>query len=212
MGLSVILEKVKKEWDALLGEEAKDKFFKNEQTYPDEATARQAFERSKQKLFDVNQWTQLAGVNSTFQLYTPQGEKSSATRPSVGDFIQIILPATTIENWVNISEVVEEDNVAQFVVHPSPKPQPIAENETEVKHFFTKEASSTFRVFLDGTTLKGMEIGKNEVINNHGPEAGDRALLNTLISEGGWAGFQDHQWDKITKYFVHLEEPAADKQ
>lgn len=211
MAISDILDKVKKEWEVLLGHEAKDKFFKNENTFPDEATARREFARSKQKLFDVNGWSNLTGINSTFQLYTPQGQKSSATKPSVGDYVQIILPGTPIENWVNISEITDEENVAQFIVHPSAKPKPLTNNEQEVKHFFAKEASSTFRVFRDGNKIMGMEIGKDEAINNTGEEAGARAVLNTLISEGGWAGFQDHQWDKITKYFVHLEETPEAK-
>jgi len=211
MAISDIFEKVQKEWEVLMGENSKDKFFMNEVTYPDEASARQAFARSKQKLFNVNGWSKLAGINSTFQLFTPGGEKSTAPKPTVGDYMKIVLPGTAIENWVTISEVVDEENVAQFVVNPSPKPAPIADNVAEVKHFFAKEASSTFRVYLDGTTVKGMEIGKEEVINNKGEEAGDRALLNTLISEGGWAGFQDHQWDKITKYFVHQEETPEEK-
>ncbi len=206
MAITELLDKVKKEWQVLLGNEAKDKFFWNENTFPDEATAQREFVKSKQKLFNVNGWSTLDGINSTFQLFTPQGEKSSATQPSVGDFIQIILPGAPVENWVSVSQITDDENVAQFIVHPSAKPQPIAENDQEVKHFFAKEASSTFRVFRDGNKIVGLEIGKNETINNTGEEAGARAVLNTIISEGGWAGFQDFQWDKITKYFVHLEE------
>ncbi|MFC6998951.1 hypothetical protein [Rufibacter roseus] len=206
MAISDILDKVKKEWEVLKGEEAKDKLFVNENTFPDEATARREFERSKQKLFNVNDWSKLEGMNSTFQLYTPQGQKSSATKPSEGDYMLIILPGTTFENWVLISKVTEEEDVAEFVVHPSQKPQPEPGEEGVIKHFFVKEASSTFRVYRDGTKIMGFEIGRHEAINNHGDEAGDRALLNTFISEGGWAGFQDYQWDRITKYYVHLEE------
>ncbi len=82
-------------------------------------------------------------------------------------------------------------------------------NATEIKHFFIKEASSTFRVERHGTLIKALEIGKNEGINNQGPEAGDRTVINTLIAEGGWALFQEMQWDKLTRYLVHLEEAKA---
>lgn len=30
--------------------------------------------------------------------------------------------------------------------------------------------------------------------------------MNTLVAEGGWAGVQGLQWDKLTRYLVHLEE------
>ncbi|MBC3538593.1 hypothetical protein ACFSC6_06405 [Rufibacter sediminis] len=211
MGISDLLNKVKKEWEVLKGENAKDKLFYNENSYPDEATARREFARSKQKLFDVNRWSLLPGINSTFQLYDAQGNKSDATQARVGDFMQIILPATAIENWVTVVEVVEEEDIAQFVVRPSPKPeaQKQGNDGDEVKHFFTDEATSTFRVLRDGTKLMGFEIGHEEKPNNQGDQAGGRGLLNTLISEGGWAGFQDLQWNKITRYYVHLEEAGG---
>ncbi|WP_192820285.1 hypothetical protein [Rufibacter sp. LB8] len=206
MGLTDIIAKLKKEWAALKGEETKDKLFQNENTFPDEAAAQQAFEQAKAKLFDVNKWSNLEGINSTFQLFGAAGEPSDKTKPQVGDFMQIILPATNIENWVAVTEVTEEETAAQFVVKPSPPPAPKTDQPEVVKHFFTHEASSTFLVYLDGLTLHGLEIGKDEAINNQGQEAGDRAVLNTMISEGGWAGFQSLQWNKITRYFVHLEE------
>ncbi|MFB9862855.1 hypothetical protein [Rufibacter immobilis] len=208
MGISDLFDKLKKEWEVLKGNDAKDKFFYNENTYPDEATARREFARSKQKLFDVNRWSKLPGINSTFQLFDSSGHPSEATKVQVGDFMQIILPATTIENWVTVVEVTEEENAAQFIVRPSPKPEPQRNPDESdgVKHFFSSEATSTFRILRDGTKLMGFEIGRDEAINNSGEETQNRTLLNTLISEGGWAGFQDLQWNKITRYYVHLEE------
>jgi hypothetical protein len=91
-------------------------------------------------------------------------------------------------------------------VHPCEDPCPLPDEEKKVEHFFTKEASSTFRVDLIGTTLWACEIGQNERINNHGEEAGARALVNTVIAEGGWAGVQKLQWDSLTQYLVHLKE------
>ncbi|WP_181308945.1 hypothetical protein [Rufibacter sp. XAAS-G3-1] len=214
MAVTDFLNKIKKEWEVLKGEESKDKFFYNENTYPDETTARREFTRTKQKLFDVNSWSNLTGVNSTFQLYDKHGNKSAASKIQVGDFMQIILPATPIENWVTAIEVVEEEDAAQFVVRPCPKPQAQkdAADGDEVKHFFTDDATSTFRVLREGTTIMGMEIGRDEKPNNTGEQAGDRPILNTLISEGGWAGFQALQWNKITRYYVHLEEVPEDRK
>ncbi|ALJ00064.1 hypothetical protein [Rufibacter tibetensis] len=211
MAITDFLDKIKKEWEVLKGEDTKDKFFYNENTYPDETTARMEFTRTKQKLFDVNSWSLLTGINSTFHLYDAQGNPSDAHKLQVGDYLQIILPATTIENWVTVIEVVEEEDAAQFVVRPCPKPEPL-KDETEgdeVKHFFTDDATSTFRVVREGTKIMGMEIGRDEKPNNQGDKSGGRGLLNTLISEGGWAGFQALQWDKITRYYVHLEEAKA---
>ncbi|TXK37020.1 hypothetical protein FVR03_16205 [Pontibacter qinzhouensis] len=206
MGLKDFFDKAKKEIKVLQGEETKDKVFSNEQDFPDEASAKEAFERAKKKLFDVNLWTDLEGINSTFELYDPRGRKTTEPQPQVGYFVRIILPGTELENWVDVSSVKEEENMAEFTVHPSEKPQTLTDNDEVTEHFFTDEASSTFRVVLEGKTLRAYEIGKNERINNQGEEAGDRKIMNTMIAEGGWAGFQDLQWEKLTRYLVHLEE------
>jgi hypothetical protein len=212
MALKDIFNKVKKEIAVVKGDATKDKVYTNENTYSDETIARKEFERSKEKLYNVNRWTELEGINSTFELFDEQGRKTSSTKPALGYFIKIILPASGIENWVKITGIKEEADSAEFVVHPSEKPTPDPENENEIKHFFIKEASSTFKVERQGTKLIGYEIGRNEGINNQGEEAGDRALLNTLVAEGGWAGIQALQWDKLTSYLVHLEEAAPDAE
>lgn len=206
MGIKNIINKVKQEVKVVQGEETKDKVYTNENTFADEATAKQEFERAKQKLFDVNQWSKLAGINSTFALYDQYGRKSSATKPETGYYMQIILPGTAIENWVRVSDIKIADDKAEFTVHPSEKPTEQAEEGEVIQHFFIKEASSTFRVERQGNKLIGLEIGKNEGINNQGAEAGNRALLNTVVAEGGWAGVQALQWNKLTSYLVHLEE------
>ena len=209
MGIKKIVDKIKKEVKAVQGEESKDKRYQNEQDYPDTVSAHEAFETAKQKLFNVNLWSKLAGINSTFELYDERGRKTTAEVPKIGYYVKIILPASNVENWVNVSDIRVENNLAEFTVNPSEKPNPPAEEEAVTKHFFTSDASSTFRVELQGTKLIASEIGKNEYINNQGEESGNRAILNTLVAEGGWAGFQALQWDKLTSYLVHQQEAKA---
>ena len=212
MGLKDITNKIKKEIGVLQGEDTKDKLYSQENTFPDEPRAVQAYEQARQKLFNVNAWSDLSGINSTFKVYESTGALAQTDKVANGQYIKIILPGLAPENWVQVTDIREEQNEAEFTVHPSPAPEPLTENPTEVKHFFTKEASSTFRVERQGTTLKAYEIGKNEGINNQGEEAGNRAIINTLIAEGGWAGFQAIQWDKLTSYLVHLEEAQPNKE
>ena len=211
MGLKDIFENLKKEVKVMQGDETKDKVYSNHKEFPDEATAREAFEQSKQKLFDVNGWSRMAGFNSEFNLYDSRGHRTAATKPEVGYYIDIILPASTMENWVQVTDLREEENLAEFVVHPSEKPEERNKEDKVNQHFFIKEASSTFRVVLEGNTLHAYEMGRNEGINNEGQESGNRALLNTLVAEGGWAGVQGLQWDKLTRYLVHLEEAKDEK-
>ncbi|RDV14982.1 hypothetical protein DXT99_11910 [Pontibacter diazotrophicus] len=206
MGLKDMFEDLKKEVKVVQGEETKDKEYSNHNEFADEATAIKEFERSKKKLFAVNTWSKIAGSNSEFRLYDERGRRTTAEKPEIGYYIEIILPASTIDNWVKVTAIREEANLAEFVVHPSEKPQERGQEEKVIEHFFIKEASSTFRVMREGKTLHAYEIGRNEGINNRGDEAGDRALLNTLVAEGGWAGVQALQWGRLTRYLVHLDE------
>lgn len=206
MGIKDMFESLKKEIKVVQGEETKDKVYSNHNEFADEPTAIQEFERAKQKLFDINMWTKIEGFSSEFRLYDGNGRRTTTRKPEIGFFVEIILPASTLDNWVKITDIREEPNLAEFVVHPSEQPQAQDQEDKVIEHFFIKEASSTFRVMREGKTLHAYEIGKNEGINNHGDEAGDRALLNTLVAEGGWAGVQGLQWDNLTRYLVHLEE------
>ncbi len=205
MGLKKIVDKVKKELKVLQGDESKDKVYTNKNEFPDAETTRKQFELAKTKLFDVNAWSNLSGLTSTFTLHDQEGKEVQRAKPVVGDYIKIVLPATTIENWVQVTAVNETEKMAEFVVHPSAKPEKLADNAegTATEHFFSKEASSTFRVAYQDNTLFSYEIGKNESINNQGEEAGERPVLNTLVAEGGWAMVQEIQWDNLTAYLVH---------
>ncbi|MDQ3290332.1 MAG: hypothetical protein M3Q05_03475, partial [Bacteroidota bacterium] len=137
-------------------------------------------------------------INSTFTLHSGHGEPTQG-KAEEENYIQIILPGLTVENWVQIEKIEEDENSAQFTVHPCPNPN---NDSPETQHFFVKEASSTFRIERNGNVLRGYQIGKNEKINNQDYQAGIRAFLNTLIAEGGWAGFQDIQWGKLTDYLA----------
>ena len=204
MGLLNFFKGIVDEVKVLSGEKAKNKQYSNEHAYADVNQANQAFEQSKQKLFNVNGWSEMKGINSTFMLHDESGKRASGDVKK-GYFIKIELPGLPIENWVQISKIKVDPGLAEFVVCPSKKPEEKSDPKAEVKHFFTKEASSTFRVTREGNIIKAFEIGRNETINNEGDDSGNRALLNTLIAEGGWVGFQKIQWEKLTNYLVHLE-------
>lgn len=203
MALKDILKKISEEKKVIQGEAVKDKLYSSQQDFHEREKALREFERSKEKLFDVNRWSRLPGITSGFQLYTPQGEPKPKGRPQPGDFLMIDLPGPAPENWVVVTDVKEEKEMAEFTVSPSRDPRDKGEETKEVEHFFSDGSTSTFKVELKGTTLYGYEIGKNEGINNKGKKAGDREIINTLIAEGGWAFFQKIQWEKLTAYLVH---------
>jgi hypothetical protein len=202
MGINDFFDAAKKEGRILQGEGKKDRLFVSKQDYADEQTAAQEFTRSKNKLFNVEAWSALPGLSSGFYLYDEQGNRKQIHSPKEGDYIRIDLPGPFPQNWVRITRLYEDNKLAEFTVKPSKAPQ-AGQDDSQVKHFFTEEASSTFQVQLIGNTLVAREIGLDEVINNQGRQAGNHALVNTLIAEGGWAFFQKVQWQKLTDYLVH---------
>ncbi|UFH53321.1 hypothetical protein [Spirosoma sp. KNUC1025] len=205
MKLKPVLDEIQHELHVLTGDEAKHKTYSSEQTFADEQTALEAFARSKEKLFDVNTWSDLSSFTADFVLYDQTGNRVTYHPPKVGDYIEIDLPGPTPKNWVQVIDVTDEETKAEFTVRPSTRPQPDGQAEGEkIEHFFQSKATSTFRIERDGCTIKAYEIGRNEAINNQGPESGDRAIINTFIAEAGWLFHQPIQWKVLTDYLVHL--------
>ncbi|MEP2058084.1 MAG: hypothetical protein ABJJ05_09780 [Maribacter litoralis] len=184
-------------------EELKDKTYTSYIHMNDESLVNELFQAAKEKLYNVNLWSNLPGITSHFQMYTSAGDKKQSPKPEVNDYIKINLPGPFPENWVIVTEVTEEKDMAQFTVSPSESPVEKWEQDEEIEHFFIKEATSTFQVERKDNSIYAHEIGKNEGINNEGDEAGNRKLINTILAKGGWAGFQQYQWKKLLDYFVN---------
>ncbi len=193
---------IREERKFIVGDATKDITFTTSRTFATDEEAKEMFNISVERLFAVDRWTDLPGISSRFELHDEDGEKKEAARPKVGDHIKIILPGVPLDNWVAVTEVKERDGSAEFTVSPCNDPKATGEERKQIKHFFTAGATSTFRVELEGGTITAWEIGRNEGINNKGEEAGGRKVVNTLIAEGGWAGFQRLQWEKLTNYLV----------
>lgn len=193
---------VKEEGKVIKGEKSKDKKYSSLKTFPDEKTAKDEFIKSKEKLFHVNAWSDIPGVgNAAFILYSADGEPLSRLHPQKGDFIKIDLPGPLPFFWVKVTEITVEEDSAQFIVQPSHDPTD-RDNKTKTDHFFKDESRSIFRVERIGNEVMAMEIGLNEAINNEGYEAANKGFINTVVSEGGWAVFQENQWKNLTDYLV----------
>ena len=207
MGIKDFLKDIKKEIKVVKGEAAKDKLYSSQRLFTNPEEAIRQFKRSRDKLFDVNKWSDLPGISSGFKMYTASGEVKASGNPEIGDFILIDLPGPTPETWVEVIDRKEREGLAEFTVRPSPDPREKGEKVRDVEHFFSDEATSTFRVELKDNTLYACEIGKEEAPNNKSEKAGGRGLVNTVIAMGGWMAFQEMQWNKLTDYLVHHIEP-----
>lgn len=203
------VEEIKKEAQVLKGEESKDKVYSSVRVFDDEDSAKFEFSRSKERLFNVNAWSKIPGIaNSTFELFGEDGNPVERYQVQKGDFIKIDLPGPLPFYWVKVNEVSAENDSAQFTVQPTYDPTH-DDDKTVTDHFFQDQARSIFRIERYGNEIKAMEIGVNEAINNQEAEAGSKGLINTIVSEGGWAGFQKYQWKNLTDYLVGLRIPTS---
>ncbi len=202
MNLKALSDKVGHEVKAVQGEASKDVQFVSQNTFADEAVTNEAYARSVEKLLHVNGWSTLSSLTADFSLYDQTGQPKPDGKVEVGDYIRIDLPGPMPENWVQVVDSSVQNDQVDFTVRPSSDPR--QKDAVETVHFFTQEARSIFRVERAGTTITASEIGRDEVINNQQPEAGDRAIINTAIAEGGWLFYQKLQWKLLTDYLVHL--------
>ncbi|QMW01577.1 hypothetical protein [Spirosoma foliorum] len=200
MKLKSIVDQLQHEAKVVQGEATKDSIYVSHTTLPDERAADEAFARSVTKLLNVNGWSALSSIAADFALYSSAGKAKPEGPVDVGDFIQIVLPGPTPENWVRVIHKSLDSKRAEFTVQPSP--DPMANNPDQIEHFFNDQARSTFRVELKDSTVRAFQIGQQEGINNQQPQAGDRALINTLIAETGWLFYQKIQWQLLTDYLV----------
>lgn len=210
MKLREIADQVQHEVKVMQGEAYRDITYVSQHSFADKATADEAFTRSVEKLLHVNGWSELSSFTADFSLHDPAGKPKAGGDVAVGDYIKIVLPGPMPENWVRVVDQSVGENRAEFTVQPSPDPGKASSSAgskadpEKIVHFFSQRARSTFRVEKEGTTLTASEIGQHETINNQQPEAGDRALINTAIAEGGWLFYQKLQWKLLTDYLVHL--------
>lgn len=185
-----------------MGDETKDRIFASQNHFFDETVALTAFGRSVEKLLNVDGWSGLSLFAADFHLYDPADQPKPTGHPERGDYIQIVLPGPAPENWVRVVHTATDEKRVEFTVQPSHDPR--KPKSDTVAHFFDQQARSTFRVELSGNTITASEIGERESINNQGPQAGDRAVINTVIAEAGWLFYQKIQWKLLTDYLVHL--------
>jgi hypothetical protein len=167
--------------------------------------AKSFFGTVKNRLLQVNRWKDWAGALSAgFQLTNAQGEKIE-TQPAEGNYFKIDIPAPGIVtgegyDWVKVEEVKEEaENDSEYVaIRVRPAPSPVNENE-DVAHFYTDEATSNFIVRRDGTKVTAGVYGRNEKPNVKEADTVIDKIRNAIVGSGGVSGFSKLQWNALVK-------------
>lgn len=216
-----IKNKLKTEANILSGVESKSKVFESIRQLSDQENKELEWSKAQERLFDVNKWSDVGGITTaSFLLHDSMGNHVMRKVPQVGDKISIDLPGPLPLNWVEVIQITQEPEKAEFIVCPTSDPTKIVDSdqglagedivgedkETVTDHFFTSDALSIFRIERKGQQLTATQIGLHERINNSKEEAGNKSLLNTLVAESGWLLFQPHQWQTLTDYVAGISE------
>lgn len=162
------------------------------------------FQTVKERLLDINCWTQLAGGGMSDFFLTDAWGKPVQRKATGGDHIKIDIPGPGTKagdgyDWVTIEEIkletLDDGEVLSMRARPSANPLSDAE---ETAHFLTSEATSTFQVKRLGNKIYAEEHGRNEVPNTGMDHTLDN-IRNTFVGWGAKIGFSYPQWKALVK-------------
>ena len=180
-------------------------------SFSDVQQAKDFFKLVQQRLLTVNNWHRLAGkATAEFTLTDARGNE--VARPAQeGDHFKIDIPGPGPAtgdgyDWVQIEKIEEthmpdSDSVAMRV-RPTTNP---ANDRGDVAHFFTDDATSSFIIKREHTTVSAHIHGRNEKPNVTAETVGDKAR-NATIAAGAATGFSKWQWMSLVKGLLQPKE------
>lgn len=165
--------------------------------------AEQLYEKARRNLLNVNNWKELAGAASaTFTVIDTNGAETGGEARE-GDYLRILLPVKSAKNesfdWVRVEKIEEIEKPGHRYIGMRVRPAvPPFYGDREVAHFFTRDATSTFCVEMQGTQVKAAVYGRNEKPNTHVNRLVTK-IKNLFIAIGAMIGFNKPQWKSLVK-------------
>ena len=171
----------------------------------DEA-AKALFLKAKERLLNINNWSEYAGAASAkFTLTDAEGAPLD-TKPEKDNLFKIEIPAPGNKSgegfdWVRIEAVEEmedEQNNYEFVaikVRPCSSP---LNDLPQVAHFFSEESTSSFVVQRKNQEVIAAVFGRNEKPNPQS-EGVMNYIRNALVAVGAITGVANIQWKSLVK-------------
>jgi hypothetical protein len=169
--------------------------------------ARSFFEIVKERLQQVGDWHSLAGKGTAaFELTDEKGDAVKRP-PQKGDHLKIDIPGPGPRtgdgfDWVQVEAVehTEGGDLDCLVMQVRPATNP-KNDQQDVAHFFSDEATSNFMVKREGTTITAAVYGRNEKPNTSAEKVVDKAR-NTAVATGAVSGFSKLQWKSLVTGFL----------
>jgi hypothetical protein len=171
----------------------------------DPEEAKSLFIQAKEKLFDINHWSDISeGLSASFLLIDRYGKPKKGI-PEPGDHFRIDIPgpgssAGSGFDWVRV-EMVEDHCASEadcewVVIKVRPSEDPT--KKEGVAHFFEEKATSSFIVKRENDTIAAEVHGRNEKPNTEAEKLPDK-VRNIVIGASAVAGFAKVQWEKLAK-------------
>ena len=181
-------------------------------TAASEEDAIYVFERARERVLDINNWTDHCRPMATsFQLMDDTGEPLQG-RATEGDFIQIDLPGQGSReergyDWVRIEKVEQYTTASPgsvFLMQTRPARNPQAKGSSRIVHFLEESATSSFIIERNGKKVTAIVLGRNEVPNVFGNGAAEKPR-NGADGFPGTIGFSKGQWKSLLEGLLERE-------
>lgn len=169
--------------------------------------AKQFYGIAKQRLLNVNNWQQIAGlVSASFQLVDNAGKEIERTARK-GDFFKIDIPGPGSKagdgyDWVKLEELteVEHDNVQSIGLRVRPCSNPVGQGD-DTAHFYSENATSNFIVTREHNKIYALIIDRNLEPNENAHSITDK-LRDTAVGLSAISIFSKIQWQRLANGLV----------
>lgn len=183
-------------------------------TAGDDDDARKLFVMARNRLLDVNHWSEISSsVSAKFYLTDSQGNEVDRTLEQ-DDHFKIALPAPGPAegngfDWVRVEAIEDKsDSTGPYEsigVRVRPASDPTKKTEENVAHFFDSDATSTFLVERNGRTVTASVFGRNEKPNTSDTTNIIDKVRNAVIGAGAIAGLSNIQWKSLVTGLIAVE-------
>ena len=178
--------------------------------FDDERTAQNAFSLLLQRFIAVEQWHQYAGWGTADFILTDGNGVPINRNVQEGDHFRINIPAPGNTegdgyDWVKVEKILhaEEENGEGYLIRVRPANNP-QDPETEVSHFFSDEATSSFIIRRIGNTIYAEVHGRNEHANTDEVGFIDKAR-NAIVALFAKTAFSKFQWKSLVDGLLDFE-------
>lgn len=176
-------------------------------TYPNAEDLEKNFNIAKNRLFDINNWSNhTSGIPVKFTLCDQEGTAVERD-PQIGDYVKILLhdkpnPQKRDYIWVRI-DMIDQSNPNSLMLQMRPSTLPGNQFGGNIMHFYSSGSTSTFIVSKGNNYAKAAVYGRNEKANLNTDFLS--AIKNWLTVLGARFGFQKIPWKAFTEMLLNNE-------